>query len=52
MRSAIAICSAICTGLSWMGRMLPRIRSLARRVVRARIPAVMLAETFTHDGVE
>src|SRR6476646_9303099 len=26
MRSAIATCSAICTGLSWIGRMLPRIK--------------------------
>jgi len=52
MRSAIATCSAICTGLSWIGRMLPRINSFALRVVRARMPAVMLAETFTHEGVE
>ncbi len=52
MRSAIATCSAIWTGFSWIGRMLPRIRIFARRVVRARIPAVMLAETLTQEGVE
>jgi hypothetical protein len=52
MRSAMAICSAIRTGLSSIGRMLPSSSSLARRVMRARIAAVMLAPTFTHEGVE
>ena len=47
----MAICSAIRTGLSSIGRMLPRSRILARLVVRARIAAVMLTPTFTHDGV-
>ena len=52
IRSAMAICSAIRTGLSSIGRMLPRIRSLARLVVRPSTAAVMLAPTFTHEGVE
>jgi hypothetical protein len=32
--------------------MLPRMSSLARRVVRPSNAAVMLTPTFTHDGVE
>jgi hypothetical protein len=48
----MAICSAIRTGLSSIGRMLPSSSSLARLVVRASTAAVMLAPTFTHEGVE
>lgn len=51
IRSAMAICSAMATGFSWMGRMLPSNRILARLVVRARMPAFMLTETPTHEGV-
>ena len=48
----MASCSAIRTGLSSIGRMLPSSRIFARRVVRASTAAVMFTPTFTHEGVE
>ena len=48
----MAICSAIRTGLSSIGRMLPRMSSFARFVVRPSSAAAMLTPTFTQDGVE
>jgi hypothetical protein len=52
MRSAMASCSAIRTGLSSIGRILPRSKIFARRVVRPSTAAVMFTPTFTHEGVE
>ena len=48
----MAICSAMRTGLSSMGRILPSSRIFARRVMRPSTAAVMFTPTFTHEGVE